>query len=141
MVYHMKERIVYYQARKYGSGGEWQTLFRSPTAFERFITGAYSIPMLIMVTSANNQTSRFYFSNWTWDNGGGIIDCHGKTMSTATAAMGSWFPEESYTDDYPLAVIGTPDPNDKVISFTAPTPHLRNTPMFLRTKDFGVMVQ
>jgi hypothetical protein len=133
MVFDNRNRILYYQARKYGSGGEWRTIYRSPAAYEQWITGGYAIPMLTHTTSANNQTSRYTFSNWTWDNGGGVIDCHGKVG----ASTGAWMGEESYSADYPLAEHLAAVEDDMSVYFDVPSPNKPGNAMELRTKDFG----
>jgi hypothetical protein len=90
--------------------------------------------MLIHTTSANNQTSRYTFSNWTWDNGGGVLDCHGKVGASTSAWMG----EEDYTNDYPLAFHITPSGDDDMsVYYNVPSPNKPGNAMELRTKDFG----
>lgn len=136
MVFHQRDRCVYYQTRKYGTDDVWYTQYVSPTAWQRWITGGYSIPMLYY-RNATTNSGQVYFSNWRWSNGGGIIDCNGKVVDKAGTVTGSWFPEEDYVNDYPLAISGTPTEDDMSLTFTCPTPNKRGNPMKLRTKEFG----
>lgn len=135
MMFHAKDKILYYQYRKYGTGGEWTTCGTSPGGFASFVSGGYIIPMLFL-KGATTNTQYGTFSNWKWDNGGGIIDSNGKSGTVGTGTS-TWFPEEDYVNDYPLAISGSPTVDDMTLTFTCPTPNKRGNPMKLRTKDFG----
>jgi hypothetical protein len=131
MVFDNRERILYYMARKYGSGGEWQVIYRSPTAWERWITGGYGYPMMYYRTGVAGATSAAA-CNWSWDNGGGIIDSHGKVGATGSA----WLGEEALAD-YPLAFHLTPSAEDRTVYFTVPSPNHSANAMKLRIKEWG----
>lgn len=135
MIFNARDKILYYQYRKYGSNGEWFTCGTSPTGFTLAISGGYIIPMLFWKQATSNS-GNCTFNNWRWSNGGGVVDSYGKSGPVGTGTS-TWFPEEDYSADYPLAISGSPTEDDMTVTFTCPTPNKRGNPMKLRTKDFG----